>query len=616
MEAAGVISEHEARDKTSSASPETYEPTPEERKALKLAKAVFEKNKKHRAMFDEKWLDYYKMFRGKQWKEQRPSFRHSEVFNLIFQTIQSTVPIETDGQPKFEYLPTEPSDREFAEIMNDLALADWQRNNWGYVFTEVIYDKNLYGTGLSCLKFDKDLNNGVGGLAYESTDPFYSFPDPAAYDVNLRANSFAYAEPLEIAEIKRKYPSKAKYLKPDLVDLLKGSKNEMGPTRLRNPVSNILAVESNQYTDLADKDKGLLVTVYLKSDEFIEEAKQAVDPLSGVPTVTYLQKLRYPNGRKIVYCGDILLEDEENPYEDGEFPYQKVVNYVLPREFWGMSEVEQLEGPQKTFNKLVSFALDVLTLMGNPVWKVHSSSGVDTDNLTNRPGLVVEWDGEPGHEPKREEGVQLQPYVLTLIDRMKEWFDQISGANDITRGIAPGGVTAASAIADLQNAAQTRVRQKSRLNDFYLRNVGAQYQSRALQFYTAPQVFRITGKDGAQRYFKFHVSGRTPEGGYTAHVERFSDEGGSLGITEHTLKGKLDVRVTTGSALPFNKAEKEGKLLNLFDRGIVDSEEVLKGTEYPNWEAVHQRMEERKMAEAEAAAAAAPPPKGGPPPPM
>jgi hypothetical protein len=69
-------------------------------------------------------------------------------------------------------------------------------------------------------------------------------------------------------------------------------------------------------------------------------------------------------------------------------------------------------------------------------------------------------------------------------------------------------------------------------------------------------------------------------------------------------RGKLDVRVTTGSSLPFARAEKEQKLLSLFDRGIIDAEEVMKGMDFPNWEAILNRVQE-KQAQAAAAQQAA-----------
>ncbi len=589
-----IMPEHAAAPPDNrSSSTQEYQPTSEEKKQIKEVDKLFQKAKLFKNQYDEKWLDWYKMFRGKQWKEQRPTYRHSEVINLIFQTIQSQVPIITDTRPKFEFLPQEPSDYALSEIINEVALADWTRRNWQYVLTEVIYEGHFYGTGLSCMKWCPDENE----IVYESTDPFYFFPDPSAKDCNVEAEYCITAEPIDVAKIKKLWPKNGKFVKSDLVDLMRGSKTDLGPMRFKSPTDNRTVMEGSSSQDIGEKNKALVMTLYTKSDELEDEPKDVTDPVTGETTQDHA--LKYPNGKKVVTCNGVLLEVGPNPYEDGEFPYQRWPNYILPREFWGMSEIEQLEGPQKTFNKLISFVLDVLTLMGNPIWVVDTTADIDTDNLFNKPGLVVEK--APGSEVRREAGVELQPYVLQVIDRMKEWFDQVAGSNDITRGVNPGGVTAASAIADLQNAAQTRIRQKSRNLDCYLQNLGQQYVSRVFQFYSAPQIFRLTGDDGANKFFKFHVN-KAEDGSTTAYVENFSPEGKSMGISEYQVRGEFDVRVTTGSSLPFSKAEKEDRLTKLFQLGIIDAEEVLKGLDYPNYQAVMLRQQQKAEAAAQAQA--------------
>ncbi len=630
----GIMDEHAPRSDSTKNNGEVYTPTPEEKKAIKLVEKLFKKAKRHRSQYDSRFIDFYHMFRGKQWKDQRPSYRHAEVINHIFKSIQSTVPIQVDARPRFEFLPEEPGDMELAEILNEAAEADWIGKGWSEQLLEVIYDSNIYCTGLSKMMFDPDANMKAGDILYESLDPLYCFPDPDARDCNKKCWFFVYAEPMDVNKVKRRYPDVKEFIKPDLADLSQTSKTDIGQQRFRSPVDNQTILVETGSNDPVNKDKALLITCWLTpemcEDEFDEKDESTKDAETGEVTPKFTQIAKYPNGRKIVICNNVLCEDVPNGYDDAEIPYQRYSNYILPREFWGISEVEQLEGPQKAFNKMVSFALDVMTLMGNPIWLVPTNSGIDTDNLTTRPGLVVDYDVDAGSKPERLEGVGLQPFVLQMIDRMGQWFDAISGSQDVTRGVNPTGVTAASAIDSLQEASQTRIRQKARNLDVYLQQVGHQWLSRTFQFRTAPQMYRLTGKDGVNKYFRMHVENYditspqtqvsptgetvtaevpTGETGKRVTVQPYSlnQETGKYhqnpeDLRQYETRAKFDVRVTTGSSLPFAKAEKERKLLDLFDRKIIDAQEVLKGSDYPNWQQVLQRVQQDAAAAAQAQA--------------
>ena len=630
----GLLDEHAPKGDTGSdksGDTATYTPTDDEKRALKLAEKVFERNKKHRAQYDSKWMDYYHMFRGKQWKEQRPSYRHSEVINLVFRTLQSMIPVQLDTRPKFEYLPQNPQDSELAEIMNEVAEADWAKGNWGETMLEVVWDSNLYGCGLSSMLVKDSL--GRPKIVFGSADPFYCFPDPEAKDVNKDSStfgyseqspSFVYAEPMDVRKIKKKYPEVKDFIKADLQDLLNGSKTNTQPMKYRSPIDNKVIIEGSSAMDLVDKEKALLVTCYLSAEyceeDFEEiEKKGELNPDTGIEAPPeYIQKAKYPNGRKIVYCNGVLCEDTDNGYDDAEFPFDRYVNYTLPREFWGMSEIEQLEGPQKTFNKLVSFVLDTLTLMGNPIWLIPSSSGIDEENMVNRPGLQVVYDNGAEGRPERVEGVALQPYVMQIIEKMGQWFDTIGGSQDITRGVQPTGVTAASAISTLQEAAQTRIRQKTRNLDFFLQGVGTKYISRVFQFKTTPEIYRLTDNDGVTKYFQMHVESYEHADGLPAHKVHYQPftADGQIDPDQGKIfetRAKFDCKVSTGSSLPFAKDQLENKLLAFFDRGIIDNEEVLKRSDYPNYQAVLQRMQQAAQQQQQAQAAQKPPAKGGAP---
>lgn len=600
--------------------PAGYEPDEEEKKAIELVERCFEKAKSARKPYEDGWLDNYRMFRGKQWKDFRPSYRHSEVLNLIFRAIQSEVPILTDARPKPEFTPQDPSDYEVSLILNDVLDSDWQSANWLHTLTESIYDAHFYGVGFGFMGYDPKALMNKGRVEYKSADPFFFYPDPSARDVNVECNYVVYAEPVAIEKLKRKYPNHAEYIKADLLDLTRREKaNFDQEIKYRSNTDSRSIYEGKAY-NLENKDDALEVTLYIKDPEYTEEEKREMGQ-DGIEKSIFIQKLKYPRGRKIVVVNGVLVDDCEIPYEDAKFPFVRLLNYILPREFWGVSEVEQLASPQRIFNKLVSYTLDVLTLMGNPVWVVDSGSGVDTDNLFNRPGLVVEK--EPGSEVRREEGVQLQPYVLQLIDRMKGYFDDISGSNDVSRGVKPEGVTAASAIEALQEAAQIRLRQKTRNIDTFMQDWGQMYLSRVFQYYDVPRVFRVTNDQNVQKYFKFHVE-QQPEvdpvsgmpTGQTKPVAKvrqyLQGPDGNYSYGEemaYQISGQFDVRVSGGSGLPFEKQRVESQTYQLFDRGIIDQEEVLKNIKYPNAEAVLQRMAQ-KAAEAQAMAM---PPEGAPP---
>jgi hypothetical protein len=606
-----AIPHDERGGKTTSGQEIGYDPSPEETKAIKLVEHSYATAKKSRANFDQKWTDYYRMFRGHQWKEQRPSYRHAEVINLVFRAIQSEVPIVMDTRPKIEFVPAEPGDLELAQVLNDVLESDWNDGNWLNKLTEITYESRFYGTGLGSLLYDPKASQGAGRIMFECEDLFCGYPDPYARNVNEKANSFVFAEPTSVEQLKREYPDKKQFIKSDLMDLASYARYNQGENInfRRAGDSRTFSDGPGQYS-MESREEALKITLYIHDSECVEEQVKEIDKDSGNEVEKYIQKLKYPNGRKIVTCNGVLLEDGPLEYDDAKFPYLRLVNYIDPRQFFGISEIEQLESPQKIFNKLISFALDVLTLMGNPIWVVDSTSGVDTDNLFNRPGLVVEK--EPGTQVTREEGVQLQPYVLQMIENLKMWFDDVSGSNDVSRGNRPEGVTAASAITALQEAQQTRTRQKMRNMDAFLQDMGKMYASRVFQFYDAPRIFRVTGQDQSTRYFKFHVDKQEvmdENGQPTGEIQKVGKirtiemvEGKPYEKEEKALQiqGEFDVRVTSGSGLPFEKNRIESQSLALFDRGVIDGEEVLKNIKYPNAEAVMKRMAEKAMADQQA----------------
>lgn len=614
--ATGRLNEHQqasdsSRKTGTKLSKEKAEQTEAQKRVVRMCEGWLTDAKRDRARYDTNWVSQVRYIEGKQWTERRPSYRHSEIINLTWSAVQTIIPILTDNRPNIETLPEEPTDFEFSEIITHILRSKWDRQNFSQVVAEGIVDMAGYGTCVSKQEWDPDDNFGLGEYEFETVDPLYCYPDPNARNVNDKySKRFQTAVPTDIEEVKRRYPKWAHLIKPNISEtpLAKQIRTEQEEDYRVRAVSdyNIL-LQSSKPMDPKASDQVLLITTYCKSEE-VEEFEISEKDQDGNEKKKFQTRKKYPNGRKIVHANGILLEDGDNPYIDGKFPFARCQDHLRARTFWGIGEVEQLRGPQDMLNKLVSYMMDVLILMGNPIWVVDASAGVDTDNLVNQPGAVIEKN--PNSEVRRESGVNLQPYILQAIDQLIGIFDKISGINDVSQGAQPRNASGV-AIELLQEASQTKLRHKSRNIEAWLTEVGQQHVARILQYYEVPRIIRLTGDDNAGRFFKVAIDETIDEAGEaqkSLQVQEFAQDEltGEIQegeVREMPLKGNLDVKVTTGTALPFAKANREARANRLLEIGIYDEEDYLEDIQHPRKDKILRKVSQRKEAEADAAAA-------------
>jgi hypothetical protein len=579
----------------------------EERKEVKKILEKFFQWKKYRTRYDKNWMDYYKYFRGIQWSQKRPYWRSSEVVNFIWQTIQSQVPLQTDVRPTWKYLPNEPQDMEFAEILNSVSESDFNRKNWLRQLLEIIYDGWIFGTSYGSMKFVASEDYGIGSNVFKSEDLFYIYPDPDCNNINdPDSHGLFFARPVRTEIVKSwvKDPERRKSIKPDITDWVKKEKTDLKDFRLTYFNSDRQMPEGNygEANNVSDIKKTLVIEGYLKPIEAVEEKEE-----DDNGNTTFIVKKKYPRGRHIKIANGMLILDEDLEDDDLNIPFAKYNNYILPHEFYGVSEVEPLEGLQRIFNKIVCFTLDAYALTGNPIWIVDEDSGVDTDSgFVNIPGSIVEK--APGSEVRRVEGAAITSGALSLIDRLESWFNKIGGISDLQSGEAPGGVTASSAIEQLIAIQRTRIRQKQRNMDEFLKDAGTLYMNRVLQYYSAPKIYRITGDDGSTIFRKFSIEKRPNDNGGVDNVGIIQDtvvgkdkKPAEQPSREMILKGMFDVEVKSGSSLPFEAADKERKTFALFDRQLIDEEEVFERLDIPNKEEILMRLKQRQQQAAQAA---------------
>jgi hypothetical protein len=401
------------------------------------------------------------------------------------------------------------------------------------------------------------------------------------------------------------------------MDIHKEDKDEL---IYKSPVDNRIQISEGQSFAKGRAGQALKITLYCRSAEKTEkELDPTIDPETGAEAKQFQTMKKYPNGRKIVVVNGVLCEDTTNEDYDNRFPFARLVDHFLPRQFWGVGEVENLESSQVVINTILSHILDVLKLCANPVWIVDTEAGVEEDNIINRPGLVITKN--KGGEVRREEGVEIPSFILNTLQVMTDRImTKLGSTQEVSRGAAPSSDASGKTVELLQEAAQTKIRTKSRNLEVFLKEIGDLMFDRIMRYYSLPRVVRISNNPNAAKYFKFHITESEDEQGTvskTATIQPFeTNEMGEqmwMEPQEIKIKSRVDIRFAVGTSLPFAKAAKAQLAEKLFDKQIIDAEEYLTQIDYPNKEKIIEKLNRQQQMSAAPAPGMSGP--GAPPPP-
>jgi hypothetical protein len=97
-----------------------------------------------------------------------------------------------------------------------------------------------------------------------------------------------------------------------------------------------------------------------------------------------------PGGRLLVVAGDVVVYDGPRW---ARFKYTSPMRHFdfvnVPGRPSGTSPAEMLVGPQSTYNRVAGQILQHSTIAGNPTRVVDTNSGIQEDQITNKPGLTL-----------------------------------------------------------------------------------------------------------------------------------------------------------------------------------------------------------------------------------
>lgn len=256
---------------------------------------------------------------------------------------------------------------------------------------------------------------------------------------------------------------------------------------------------------------------------------------------------KFPDGLFVMWTkDDILFSQEGWPYKHKEYPFTKLEHIPTGR-FYSESSVADLIPLQKEYNRTRSQIIEAKNRMSKPQLLAVRGS-VDPNRITSEPGLIIFY--TPGFAPPTALQLQNLPsYVIDEVERIKLDMDDSASQHDISRGNAPPGVSAATAISFLQEQDDSKLLLSVASLEEGVERIGKHFLSHVAQFWQAERMVQVTGVNGQ----------------WEAH--KFSAE---------SIKGNTNFKIEAGSATPVSRAAKQAFILELMKNGYVPPEQGLK----------------------------------------
>lgn len=511
-----------------------------------------------------KWKENYKAYTGEGLNRTNGNqYLGDAKINHIFSTVETVKPIMLTNMPKPIVLPTKEEGFYKSQLIQEAIDYEWDRTRLVPKLMDSITQGLIFGTFIVGLFWNGKSSKGQGEIEPVVISPFNFFIDPMATNIE-DAEYCIYATYKPVGMLMKAYPDKAE--------------------ELREQATSTMQDELTFNKETGDiRNQVLYLECYFRDysfDESIEEDEEG--------NKYKIKKMRYPKGRRTILGGDIVLSDEENPYDDGQFPFVSWRCYSVPNNFWGMSEVEQLIAPQKEINNLYNSLLDNAKLNANPWTLVDKDSGVDTSTITNAPGLLLKKNR--GSDIRREAPPSMPSYLQTVANDLKYDIQVISGVFDATRGERPMSVTSGTAIQALQESSQGRIRLKIQALEKLLEDLGNMWFKRMQQFWTLPRQIRVMGGHTEPDTIPIKIDGQNVV---------FKT------VTRDVIDGDFDVKIKSGSTMPVNKSARFDIIMRLAQTPaedglpVLDRRTIIEYADLDNAEDIITRFEEEKLKQAE-----------------
>ena len=483
------------------------------------ANLTLQKYKEGKANLEKKIVDNEQWYKLRHWECMRGKKQEVQpVSGWLFNCIANKHADAMDNFPAPNILPREEGDKGEAEMLTSIVPVILDQCEFEQTYSDVWMYKLKTGTGVYGVFWNKEKMNGLG-------------------DVDIR--------------------------KIDLINLFW----ESGITDIQKS-RNVFHVE------LADND--VLMSIYPQLEgklggQTMDVAKYVYDDTVDTTNKTAVVDWYYKKNGKLHYCkyvNDVVLFATENDpqfaergwYDHGQYPF--VFDTLFPVEGTpcGFGYIDVGKNAQEYIDRGNQAIMMNMLANAKPRHFIRNDGSVNEEEYADTTKDFVHVDGNLGQDSILPvQGKPLNNIYVEVINNKIDELKETTGNRDISTGGTTSGVTAASAIAAMQEAGSKLSRDNNKAAYRSFRKMCLMIIELIRQFYDMPRCFRIMGENGAMRYVQYSNAGISPQ-----------HQGMEMGIDMGYRLPLFDIEVTAQKQSPYSKMSQNELALQFFGAGFFN----------------------------------------------
>ena len=443
--------------------------------------------------------------------------------------------------------PREPDDREEAAKLSSVLPVILEQNDFEEVYSDSQWTKLKQGTLIWHVKWDSSKLNGLGDISVQPVDILSFFWEPGVRDLQKSKNIFL-TEMVDNDLLIAKYPE------------LEGKLNSNPQIQQKYNTDDVINFDNKSmvvdwYYKKYQNGRQVLHFAKLVGDTVLQSTENDTEQKYDTLTLPDGSIVQQPAGRPMAETG---------LYDDGEYPF--VVDALFPVEgsIAGYGYIDIGKSTQEQIDRMNQAIVKNAIMATTPRWFKRSDGSVNEQEFADWTKPFVHVDGNLGQDSLVPIQVNMisSNYIAILRDKIEE-LKWTTGNTDVNNGATNSGVTAASAIAALQEASGRSSKDSTKSAYRAYARMIRMVIERIRQFYDLPRQFRIIGQRGAEQFVQYSNQGLQPQTLY-----------GANGQPDGLRKPVFDIEVSAQKASEYTSMAQNELALQFFQLGFFNPQMV------------------------------------------